>query len=185
VADEVRKLAEESKASATLIAGLIEQIQQQTRLAVDGVERGARRTDESTATVEQARQAFDAIGDSVDDLNARIEQIAAASREIATGATRMRDDVSEIAAVAEESSATTEQVSASTEQTSSSTQQIAASAQDSRARPRNSSGSSVARARRCAGGAVPRRAAHNVCPVTLKPCARSAGVTTPLAKRRP
>jgi methyl-accepting chemotaxis protein len=130
VADEVRKLAEESKASATLITALIEQIQQQTRLAVDVVEQGARRTDESAATVEQARQAFEAIGDSVDDMNARIEQIAAASQEIAAGATRMRDDVSEIAAVAQESSATTEQVSASTEQTSSSTQQIAASAQE-------------------------------------------------------
>jgi methyl-accepting chemotaxis protein len=130
VADEVRKLAEESKASATLISRLIEQIQEQTLLAVDVVEQGAQRTDESAATVEQARQAFEAIGDSVDDMNARIERIAAAAQEIAAGATRMRDDVSEIAAVAEESSATTEQVSASTEQTSASTQQIAASAQD-------------------------------------------------------
>jgi methyl-accepting chemotaxis protein len=130
VADEVRKLAEESKGSATLISRLIEQIQEQTLLAVDVVEQGAQRTDESAATVEQARQAFEAIGDSVDDMNARIEQIAAAAQEIAAGATRMRDDVSEIAAVAEESSATTEQVSASTEQTSASTQQIAASAQE-------------------------------------------------------
>ena len=130
VADEVRKLAEESQASATLITLLIEQILEQTLLAVDVVEQGAQRTDESAATVEQARQAFEAIGDSVDDMNARIERIAAAAQEIAAGATRMRDDVSEIAAVAEESSATTEQVSASTEQTSASTQQIAASAQD-------------------------------------------------------
>jgi methyl-accepting chemotaxis protein len=130
VADEVRKLAEESRASATLITRLIEQIQEQTLLAVDVVEQGAQRTDESAATVEQAREAFEAIGDSVDDMNARIEQIAAAAQEISAGATRMRDDVSEIAAVAEESSATTQQVSASTEQTSASTQQIAASAQD-------------------------------------------------------
>jgi methyl-accepting chemotaxis protein len=130
VADEVRKLAEESKGSATLITRLIEQIQEQTARAVDVVEQGAQRTDESAATVEQAREAFEAIGDSVDDMNARIEQIAAAAQEIAAGATRMRDDVSEIAAVAEESSATTEQVSASTEQTSASTQQIAASAQE-------------------------------------------------------
>ena len=42
-----------------------------------------------------------------------------------------------------------------------------------------------ARARRRAGGDVPGRGAHNVCPVILKPCARSAGVTTPEAKRRP
>ena len=42
-----------------------------------------------------------------------------------------------------------------------------------------------ARAGRGAGGAVRGRAAHNVCPVTRKPCARSAGPTTPEAKRRP
>jgi methyl-accepting chemotaxis protein len=130
VADEVRKLAEESKGSATLITHLIEQIQEQTRVAVDVVEQGAQRTDESAATVEQAREAFEAIGDSVDDMNVRIEQIAAAAQEISAGATRMRNDVSEIAAVAQESSATTEQVSASTQQTTASTQQIAASAQE-------------------------------------------------------
>ena len=36
-----------------------------------------------------------------------------------------------------------------------------------------------ARARRRAGGDVPGRAAHTVCPVIRKPCARSAGATTP------
>ncbi len=130
VADEVRKLAEESQASATLITRLIDQIQEQTRRAVDLVDHGAQRTEDSATTVEQARAAFEAIGGSVDDVNARIEEIASAAQQIAAGATRMRDDVVEIASVAEESSATTEQVSASTQQTSASSQQIAASAQD-------------------------------------------------------
>jgi methyl-accepting chemotaxis protein len=130
VAEEVRKLAEESQSSATLISSLIADIQEQTRHAVDVVESGAQRTDDSVATVEQARAAFEAIGASVDDMSARIEQIAAAAQQIAAGASRMRDDVSEIAAVAEESSASTEQVSASTQQTSASSQQIAASAQE-------------------------------------------------------
>jgi HD-GYP domain-containing protein (c-di-GMP phosphodiesterase class II) len=39
--------------------------------------------------------------------------------------------------------------------------------------------------RRRLGRAVRGRAAHSVCPVIRKPCARSAGVTTRLAKRRP
>jgi methyl-accepting chemotaxis protein len=130
VAEEVRKLAEESQSSATLISGLIDEIQEQTRHAVGVVEGGAKRTDDSVATVEQARSAFAAIGASVDDMSARIEAIAAAAQQIAAGASRMRDDVSEIAAVAEESSASTQQVSASTQQTSAATQQIAASAQE-------------------------------------------------------
>ena len=130
VAEEVRKLAEESQSSATLISTLIGEIQDQTRHAVEVVEGGAKRTDDSVTTVDQARAAFEAIGTSVDDMNARIEQIAAAAQQIAAGASKMRDDVSEIAAVAEESSASTEQVSASTQQTSASSQQIAASAQE-------------------------------------------------------
>jgi methyl-accepting chemotaxis protein len=130
VAEEVRKLAEESSQAAGSISGLIGEIQDQTRHAVSVVEGGAKRTDDSVTTVEEARAAFEAIGASVDDMSARIEQIAAAAQQIAAGASRMRDDVSEIAAVAEESSASTEQVSASTQQTSASSQQIAASAQE-------------------------------------------------------
>ena len=130
VADEVRKLAEQSANSATLIANLIDDIQQRTRDAVTVVEDGAGRTDDSATTVEQARAAFEAIGTSVDDMSTRIEQIAAAAQQIAAGAVRMRDEVAEIATVAEQSSASTEQVAATTEETSASTQEMAASAQD-------------------------------------------------------
>ncbi|HVU78737.1 MAG TPA: HAMP domain-containing methyl-accepting chemotaxis protein [Gaiellaceae bacterium] len=116
VAEEVRKLAEESQQAAASIAELIEEIQTETQNAVSVVADGARRSEDGVAVVEQARNAFERIGDSVKDVTSRIGDIS--------------DTMNEVAAVAEQSSASTEQVSASTEQTSASTQEIAASAQE-------------------------------------------------------
>jgi methyl-accepting chemotaxis protein len=128
VAEEVRKLAEESQHAAGEISGLIGAIQVETARTVEVVLDGARRTDQSAGVVEQTREAFVAIGASVQDMTDRVEHIAQASQRIADSAARMQDTITEIAAVAEESSASTEEVSASTEETSASTEQIAASA---------------------------------------------------------
>jgi methyl-accepting chemotaxis protein len=129
VAEEVRHLAEESQEAAATIGSLIEQIQQETQRAVQVVEVGAEQTRGGVTTVEQARDAFVQIGQSVEDMSSRVEQIAASIRQIAASGDRMRDSMTSVASVAEASSASSQEVSASTEQTSASTQQIAASAQ--------------------------------------------------------
>ena len=130
VADEVRKLAEESRAAAASIARLVGAIQADTRHTVDVVEDGARRTAQTAATVERAREAFEAIGGAVDSMAERANEIAAAVRQAAEGSSRVRRDIVEVAAVAQQTSASTEQVSATTQQTSAATQQIAAAAQE-------------------------------------------------------
>jgi methyl-accepting chemotaxis protein len=130
VAEEVRKLAEESQSAAGSIAALIADIQSGTARAVAVVEESAGRTGDGVATVEQAREAFVALGASVQDMNGRVEEIAAAIEQIASGSQQVQADMAEVAAVAEQSSASTEEVSASTQQTSASAQQIAASAQE-------------------------------------------------------
>ncbi|MFA9270112.1 MAG: methyl-accepting chemotaxis protein [Baekduiaceae bacterium] len=130
VADEVRKLAEESQAAAASIAQLIGEIQSETSRAVDVVEMGGARSDESAQTVEQARDAFADINRHVQEVTSRIEQIASAAQQLSVTSARIGDEMSSVAAVAEETSASTQQVSASTEQTSASTQQISSSAQE-------------------------------------------------------
>jgi methyl-accepting chemotaxis protein len=115
VAEEVRKLAEESQQAAEKISALVAEIQSQTDGAVAVVEDGSKRSLESGATVQTAREAFEQIAVSIADMRSRIARIA--------------DATSEVAAVAEESSAATEEVSASTSETSAFTQEIAASAQ--------------------------------------------------------
>ena len=128
VAEEVRKLAEGSQEAAQEISELIGAIQQETGRAVEVVETGARRTRDGAVIVQQTRDAFVAIGDSVEDMVNRVEQIAAVSEEIAASALSMQESIAEVAAVAEESSASTEEVSASTEESTASAQEIAASA---------------------------------------------------------
>jgi methyl-accepting chemotaxis protein len=130
VADEVRKLAEESRAAAGSISGLIGAIQADTRHTIDVVEDGARRTADSAATVERAREAFQAIGTAVEHMVLRTTDIAAAVHQAADGSSRVQRDIGEVASVAEQTSASTEEVSASTQQTSAAVQQIAAAAQE-------------------------------------------------------
>jgi methyl-accepting chemotaxis protein len=130
VAEEVRKLAEESRAAAGSIAALIGAIQADTRHTIDVVEDGARRTADSTVTVERAREAFEAIGAAVEQMALRTTDIAAAVHQAAEGSSRVQNDMGEVASVAEQTSASTEEVSASTQQTSAAVQQIAAAAQE-------------------------------------------------------
>jgi methyl-accepting chemotaxis protein len=130
VAEEVRTLAEESRAAAGSIAALIGAIQADTRHTIDVVQDGARRTADSAATVERAREAFEAIGAAVDRMALRTTDIAAAVHQAAEGSSRVQSDMGEVASVAEQTSASTEEVSASTQQTSASVQQIAAAAQE-------------------------------------------------------
>ena len=129
VAEEVRKLAEESQSAAGQISALIGEIQAETEKVVGVVAEGGRRTADGVATVEQTREAFEAIGHAVEDVTGRVGEIASAVHQISAEARRAETDIGEVAAVAEQSSASAEQVSASTQETSASTQEIAASAQ--------------------------------------------------------
>jgi methyl-accepting chemotaxis protein len=116
VAEEVRKLAEESQSAAAMIAGLVAEIQTETEAAVAVVEDGAEKTDEGALVVARAREAFEAIGGSVEEIQGQIGEIVRSTVEVAS--------------IAEQSSASAQQVSASTQQTSASTEEIAASAHE-------------------------------------------------------
>ena len=115
--------------AAGQISALIGEIQAETENVVGVVAEGGRRTADGVATVEQTREAFEAIGLAVEDVTGRVGEIATAVHQISAEAQRAESDIAEVAAVAEQSSASAEQVSASTQQTSASTQEIAASAQ--------------------------------------------------------
>ncbi len=129
VADEVRRLAENAGGAAGEIAGLIGQIQDETRGVVAIVSDGAARTEEGTSTVEQTREAFERIDAAIGKMDERISEVSAASSQVASGARSLQGELSEVAGVAERSTTASEQVSASTEQTSASTREIATSAE--------------------------------------------------------
>jgi methyl-accepting chemotaxis protein len=130
VAEEVRKLAEESQHAASSISDLVAQIQEETETTVAAVAQGAQRSEEGVTVVEEARSAFEQIGESVGGVSTRIERIAVVAQQIAASTSSMQENMAEVASVSEQSSAGAEQVSASTEETSASAEEIAASAQE-------------------------------------------------------
>ena len=128
VADEVRKLAEESGRATAAVGALVEQVQAQTRRAIEAVDAGSEVGEQGVSAVEAARASFERIDAAVDEMAERVAQIAAAIDEVADGSDRVRSDIATVAEVAERSSASTDQVSASTQQTTAATQEINASA---------------------------------------------------------
>jgi methyl-accepting chemotaxis protein len=128
VAEVVRKLAEEWQTAAASIANLIAEIQAETAATVTVVDDGARRTQEGAQIVEEAREAFLVLGESVAEMSARVEEIAGVVQRIAGSAQAVHQRMIDAASVAQDASAATEEVSASSQQTSAAAQEIAASA---------------------------------------------------------
>jgi methyl-accepting chemotaxis protein len=130
VADEVRKLAEEAQQSAGQIAGVLAEVQRGTREAVTLVDDGARRTQEGSDVVAQARDAFGRIADSIQDMAERVAEMATAAEESGEHGRSLQTEVQGLASIAEQSSASAQELSASTQQTSVATQEVSASAQE-------------------------------------------------------
>jgi len=130
VAEEVRKLAEESQHAAATISALISEIQSETAATVAVVQAGTERSTQSTEVVEEAREAFLALGQSVGVMSGRVQEITAVVEEIASGAQAVHQSMTVVGTIAEESSAAAEEVSASAQETSASTQMFAASASE-------------------------------------------------------
>ncbi|MHB1837513.1 MAG: methyl-accepting chemotaxis protein [Solirubrobacteraceae bacterium] len=128
VAEEVRKLAEQSQEAAATISSLISQIQSETAATVSVVRTGTERSVQSTEVVDEAREAFLALGRSVGEMSSRVSEITAVVHEIASGAQVVHESMNVAATIAEEASAAAEEVSASAQETSASTELFAASA---------------------------------------------------------
>ncbi len=130
VADEVRKLAEESSRATAAVGALVDEVQAQTRRAIEAVDAGTAVGEQGVDAVEAARASFERIDAAVDEMAERVAQIAAAIDAVADGSDRVRSDIVTVSEVAERSSVSTDQVSASTQQTSAATQEITASASE-------------------------------------------------------
>jgi methyl-accepting chemotaxis protein len=130
VAEEVRKLAEGSQAAARSIARIVEEIQEDTGVAVEVVESGTSQSLRSAETILVAAAAFDRIVDAVQEMRGYVLEAEGSCAVARTGAEEMRESMEQVAGEAEQASAASQQASAATVQTSSSSQQVASTAQE-------------------------------------------------------
>lgn len=116
VAAEIRKLAEQSSDSASRIAGLVDEVQRDTRDAVQGVEKG---TDEIVAGMEQATavaELFDRIVAKTMMVSRQMETAAGSAGQLNRYAKHMESEIQDSVAIGKEASHSFETIAAISEE---------------------------------------------------------------------
>ncbi|MCL6589345.1 MAG: HAMP domain-containing protein [Firmicutes bacterium] len=117
VADEVRALAEQSTNSAIQIVEVINEIQAETKAAVEAMELGTKVVDEGTVLTLSAKEAFAEITRSVNETVNTIHEIAAASQEQAASNQEMASTMDSVSTISKQNVKASNQVAqASVEQ---------------------------------------------------------------------
>lgn len=116
VADEVRKLAERTTKATKEISVMIHRIQEETREAVDGIEKGARDVEEERELVANAGESLKEIVSIVNTVTDMISTIATANTEQAKASEDISRNIVGIAAVTNENTKAIDQISRSADQ---------------------------------------------------------------------
>ena len=102
VADEVRKLAERTGKATQEISSMIGMIQNDTKLAVDGMRAGATQVGEGVTLVHSAQAALQQINDEMDGTIQRVNEISHASTEQQEAMTLLAQNVEQVASMTEQ-----------------------------------------------------------------------------------
>lgn len=130
VADEVRKLAEGSGRAASQISVLVDQIETETKKAVDQMESGAKDVSVGATVIDSALASLEDIAATIQQTAAMVQEITAATEEQKASAEKIVQAVDEVAKIAEDTSAASEETCISTESLTASMEEMTASAQE-------------------------------------------------------
>ncbi len=109
VADEVRKLAERTAKATQEISGMIALIQNDTKIAVDGMRSGAAQVEEGVGLVHSSQEALQRIKHEMDDTIQRVNEISHASSEQQEAMTQLAQNVEQVATMTEQNVAVVNQ----------------------------------------------------------------------------
>ena len=129
VADEVRKLAEQSQEAAKQIAMLISEIQNETQMAVDAMNRGSQEVNKGEKVVCEAGHAFANIAASISEVSSEVQEISAAIQQMAVESEQVVNSVREIERISKKAAEQSQTVSAATQEESASIQEIASASE--------------------------------------------------------
>ena len=129
VADEIRKLAEQSAMATKEISKIIQENQNQTKIAVERAMSTEEIIKSQNAAVANTMEAFSKISASMEALVEKVKDVTAGVDEMNKYKDEAVISIQNISAVSEEIAASTEEVSASTEEQLSSIEELASYAQ--------------------------------------------------------
>lgn len=124
VADEVRKLAEESKASASQIVTLTNDIRTDTKNVEKAVHDSLQTVEVGVGIINEAGQPFNQIEHAIGEMTTQIEDISSFTEEISAAAEEVADSVAEIAMASKSTAEQTENSTFASQQQLSTLQEI-------------------------------------------------------------
>ncbi|VVB94892.1 Sensory rhodopsin II transducer [uncultured archaeon] len=130
VADEVRKLAEESREAANRITGLIKEVQNGTKNAVESMDKGTKKVSEGAGTIQNTAAAVDRIVKATGNVATMIQEIAATAEEQSVSIEEISASVEDVSTISEESAAATQEASAAVEEQAASMENLVKAAQE-------------------------------------------------------
>ena len=125
VADEVRKLSEQVAVNVKEITGFVENILQESVEVSSSLQEGYREVSEGTEQINQTRDTFIIMDDSLKSVVKNINDITGNLRSLTEQTNEMNGYIGEIASVSEESAAGVEETSAASQQISSTMEEVA------------------------------------------------------------
>lgn len=113
VAEEIRKLAEQSAGFTDEIRKVIDNLKDNTEVAVREIEKVEKKVDNQIEKLNETTNKFDEISQTVEDSKKVVDKIIVFSKEIEEENKSVTEVVENLSAIAEENAATTEEASAS------------------------------------------------------------------------
>ncbi|MET3682269.1 methyl-accepting chemotaxis protein [Alkalibacillus flavidus] len=124
VADEVRKLAEQSTESTSQISTIINEIQNQTKQAVDSMENGVENVDQGKELVHKAGESFDDIAQAVTEVSNRMKEVSDSIQQIDERSGKLVQSMEAVSEQTEKASGLAEEVASAAEEQSASVEEV-------------------------------------------------------------
>ncbi len=129
VAEEVKQLADESAGAAERVSQLIVDIQADTKMAVETMDKGKKGVEDGTEVTNEALLALQNIVVSVEQNTEEVAKISRATDEQLVAVRKLEESISEIASAAEQAAASTQEAAAASEEQTAGMQEVSSSAQ--------------------------------------------------------
>ncbi|SDA77212.1 HAMP domain-containing protein [Lachnospiraceae bacterium G11] len=115
VAEEIRKLSDESEQNVSTINSLLDELQANTRSAIDKSEMVKGFVEAQNESVAKTRESFEGIVAAIDDVNRAVSLLSEVNSRLSQGFTGIGNLVSNLSAASEENAATAEELSATSD----------------------------------------------------------------------
>lgn len=127
VADEVRKLAEQSRTSADQIIHIVKEIQKDTQVVNDDMDKSTQEVEVGKDVIQQTGEAFEQILSAIERVNEQIQEVSATSEQISANTQQVTATVEQLASIAKEASGKSQSVAAASQEQLASIEEMTAS----------------------------------------------------------